>query len=156
MTITKVKYERLFPCGAYTNEKIGFEAEIGFVSIIDEELNGLGIHPQRSETPEDVIEQLRQLAENIHKEKYPQYYQHERQFEEKYTNLGVTIPSQYDAVDKPLSVPMENMDKIQAFIEVINSKYQTKKTLENLKSQIDKENNEKLTEAYNNKLKSFQ
>lgn len=72
MTITKVKYERLFPCGSYLNEKIGFEAELGvcgFSSIDTSKGMYVG-----EETPNIVIEQLRQLAENIHKEKYPQYY----------------------------------------------------------------------------------
>lgn len=59
------------------------------------------------------------------------------------------------AVEEPQSVPMENMDKIQAFIATINYA-NTKKLLERFYPQVQRENNEKLTEAYNNKLKSFQ
>ena len=38
MNITKVKYEKLFPTGAYLNEKIGFEAEIGSIAMPSEEM----------------------------------------------------------------------------------------------------------------------
>lgn len=74
MTITKVKYEKLFPTGAYLNEKIGFEAELGTVTLMDEKINGLDIYPQRIETPQEVIEHLRNLAEEIHKKQYPYLY----------------------------------------------------------------------------------
>lgn len=61
MVVTKVKYEKLFPTGAYLNEKIGFEAEI------EPHLNSL-------DNPTSAIEQLRQLAEQSHREKYPHLY----------------------------------------------------------------------------------
>ena len=47
------------------------------------------------------------------------------------------------------------LPKTQAFIDLINSKYQTKKTLESLKSKVEAENNPELTEAYHNKLKEL-
>lgn len=63
MNITKVKYERLFPVGAYLNEKIGFEADLVQITNID-------TFEKTSESPNEAIEKLRQLAEVIHKEKY--------------------------------------------------------------------------------------
>jgi len=52
--------------------------------------------------------------------------------------------------------PTEPIDRIEAFIELLNSKYQTKKTLENLKIQVDEINDERLTSAYLERLKTFQ
>lgn len=72
MTITKVKYEKLFPAGAYLNEKIGFEAEIHSGYYDGNMKVELG-----PEDPKEAIEQLRQLAEEIHKEKYPHFYDQE-------------------------------------------------------------------------------
>lgn len=71
MTITKIKYERQFPIGPYLQERIGFEAELGSVPL---PTPVEGMFPVRNETPEEAIAQLRQLCENIHKEKYPHLY----------------------------------------------------------------------------------
>src|SRR5690242_13352796 len=79
MTITKVKYEKLFPTGAYLNEKIGFEAEIGTRPITQGEdakklFDECGVFPVKLESPLEVVEMLRQLCEQSHKEKYPHLY----------------------------------------------------------------------------------
>lgn len=130
MKIITVSYKKKFPAGVYLNEDIGFEASV-----------------DDTEDPLKTINLLRELAELSHKEKYPQYYQPN----DGYNVHG--IPN--NAVEQPQSVPIENIDKIDAFIEVINSKYMTKNALEKMKPQVEKENNERLTKAFEEKLKSF-
>jgi hypothetical protein len=57
MRIERINYQKVFPCGAYLTERIGFEASM-----------------EDWEDPKAVVEELRQMAEDIHREKYPQYY----------------------------------------------------------------------------------
>lgn len=52
-------------------------------------------------------------------------------------------------------VPIPKEDRIDAMISLINSPYQTKKTIENLKPKVEAENNKELTQAYQQKLKEF-
>jgi hypothetical protein len=57
MRIERINYQKVFPCGAYLTERIGFEASL-----------------EEGEDQRSAIEQMRQMAEDIHREKYPQYY----------------------------------------------------------------------------------
>jgi hypothetical protein len=57
MRIERINYQKVFPCGAYLTERIGFEASL-----------------EEGEDQRQAIEQMRQMAEDIHREKYPQYY----------------------------------------------------------------------------------
>jgi DNA primase len=58
MKIDRINYQRVFPCGAYLTERIGFEATL-----------------DAGEDQRGAIEQMRQMAEDIHREKYPHYYE---------------------------------------------------------------------------------
>lgn len=140
MTITKVKYERLFPIGMYLNEKIGFEAEIQS-DLVEEYQNNVAL---------EAVEKLRQLAEDIHKEKYPHFYMGDK----------LHIPQDFELTERKVDYDnlkqFDEPTKEQGMIELINSKYQTKKTLENLRPQVDKLNNPEITELFLNKLKTFE
>lgn len=70
MTITKVEYSKLLPTGIYSNERIGFEAELGYTPNTDS-TDG---YPMIPENPLEAISKLRQLAEQSHKEQYPHLY----------------------------------------------------------------------------------
>jgi hypothetical protein len=48
-----------------------------------------------------------------------------------------------------------NIDRTQAFIDLINSKYQTKKTLLNLKPKVDERGSEELSKAFEDRIKQF-
>lgn len=140
MNITKVKYEKLFPTGAYANEKIGFEAEIGTTVVLqgedaDKLFQETGMRPVRIESALDVIEQLRQLAEFSHKEKYPHLY----------TENGKPITIE--------QVPQEEIipDKNKALIDTINY-CTTEKFLQNLRPQVERANDETVIAAFENKL----
>jgi hypothetical protein len=58
MRVEKINYQKVFPVGSYLTERIGFEASM-----------------EDWEDPKAVVEELRQMAEDIHKEKYPHYYE---------------------------------------------------------------------------------
>jgi hypothetical protein len=58
MRIERINYQKVFPCGAYLTERIGFEASL-----------------EEGEDQRSAIEQMRQMAEDIHREKYPHYYE---------------------------------------------------------------------------------
>lgn len=142
MTITKVKYEKLFPTGAYANEKIGFEAEIGSVTLFNEELLEAGIRPVRIETPEEVISNLRSLAESIHKQAYPHLY----------TESGKLIT--YEQVTD-VQVGRTREDEIKAHLQTINE-CKTLRNLEMFAQMVQRENVDVLYEAYHNKKKELQ
>ena len=73
MIIKSVSYKRVFPIGSFQTEAIGFEAEI--TEHLGSGSDGGTVRHAVIETPQFVIEKLRQLAEDCHKEKYPHYYQ---------------------------------------------------------------------------------
>jgi hypothetical protein len=58
MKIERIHYQRVYPVGSYLTERIGFEASI-----------------EEGQDPRAAIEQMRQMAEDIHREKYPHYYE---------------------------------------------------------------------------------
>ena len=144
MKITKVKFEKLFPVGAYLNEKIGFEAEIDFGYNMDKQMT------EPMESAESVLSQLRQLAEDCHKEKYPHLYNGNEQQEVQ----GTTI------TNIPTEAPNHN-DKERSREEVIAAHLITIgecKTLRNLEmfaNMVQRENDDRLYEAYNNKKKEL-
>jgi hypothetical protein len=80
MKITKVTYDRLFPAGSYLNERIGFEAEI-----------------DGKDDPLAAIEQLRVLAEENHKAKYPHFYQD-----------GIALPQEQKPEDTAPALSLED------------------------------------------------
>lgn len=57
MRIDRINYQKVFPVGAYLTERIGFEATL-----------------EEGEGAQTAIDQLRQMAEDLHKAKYPHYY----------------------------------------------------------------------------------
>jgi DNA primase len=58
MRIERINYQKVFPAGSYLTERIGFEASL-----------------EEGEDQRSAIEQMRQMAEDIHREKYPHYYE---------------------------------------------------------------------------------
>lgn len=67
MNIVRVKFEKMFPAGAYLNERIGFEID----------LDKYETQKEQEDMTMYAIDYLRNLAEQNHKEKYPQFYQEE-------------------------------------------------------------------------------
>ena len=128
MNITKVKYERLFPVGAYLNEKIGFEADLVQITNID-------TFEKTSESPNEAIEKLRQLAEVIHKEKYPELYTDEMK--------GTTI--------KPVEEEVPKSTKEQYLLDLI-SMSTTKVGLERFRNQITELNNEEVNRSFDKRM----
>lgn len=57
MKITKLTFSKKYPYAPYLNFDIGFEAEIG-----------------EGESPLEAIKQLEQMADNYHREKFPESY----------------------------------------------------------------------------------
>jgi hypothetical protein len=57
MKIDRISYQKVFPVGSYLTERISFEASL-----------------DEGETPQDAINQMRQMAEDLHREKFPHYY----------------------------------------------------------------------------------
>jgi hypothetical protein len=149
MTITKVKYEKLFPTGAYLNEKIGFEAEIVSVPASSTpedviEWHNLGITPQRIESPLEVVESLRKLAEQSHKEKYPHLY----------TESG--SPVTFSEPEVPI-IPKNNSEAKQNTVDKMIADINSCKELKVLESyKLIAKSNPAFQEAYDNKLKEFQ
>lgn len=135
MTITKVKYEKLFPTGAYANEKIGFEAELES-SPKDEDVRNLMIMKS--------VEFLRNLAEQSHKEKYPHLY----------TESGKPITysePEYNVFPEKRT----REEEIKAHIQTI-TECKTLRNLEMFANMVQRENESVLFEAYNNKKKQLQ
>lgn len=133
MNITKVKYEKLFPTGAFLNEKVGFEMGIDLP---------LATSPETEHQNEQyvlcAIENLRCLAEKSHKEKYPHLY----------TESGSPVEVK--------QAPEERItDPDQALIETIGY-CSSLQLLEKFRPQVERRKNPEVTQAFENKLKSLQ
>ena len=89
---------------------------------------------EAGEDAEKCFDELRNFVDILHMKNNPQYYQD---------------------INRDNVSQSESIDKTDAFITVINLS-DTKQKLERFKLQVERENNPKLTEAYNNKLKTFQ
>ena len=86
--------------------------------------------------PVQVVIQLKEMCDKAHEQLCPEMY----------------VQQDIQAVE---TKPDEPKDKIQSFIETIN--YCTSVTmLQRFKPQVDRENNQELTNAYNNKLNQLQ
>jgi hypothetical protein len=142
MKIDKIAYEQLFPTGVYANQRYRAEATI-----------------EKGDDIQKCYVELQQCVNKVFNEMNPQINWSDRlsdsaglnnQFPMFHPSTGITSGlngSQPTALSPP--------DKIDSFIATIN--YCTnKKFLENFKKRVDEEKSERLTEAYNNKLKSFQ
>ena len=133
----KVILHKLFPYAPYLNEYIGFEMDVA--DDCD---------------PLVEVETLRRLAEESHRDRYPHLYPNGSEavvdgFATPFGNNGTTQSSQKENTEEPT-------DRIQAFIDLINSKYQTKTSLEGYKTKVEQVGDERLTEVFNNRINSFQ
>lgn len=124
MTIEKITFSKKFPTGSYLNEDIGFECSI-----------------HSGDDPLVVIEKLRQLSENAHKEKYPHMYTESgspvivKQIE---NNNGQS----YSEENKPVATGRRQVDKMPADKGIMKRYINAvatgdTKTIEKLKSQYD-------------------
>ena len=165
MNIVRVKYERLFPIGMYLNEKIGFEAEIGTTIItsltVDEKKywEDIGQYPVKLETPQEVVEQLRQLAENIHKEKYPHFYieQEGKTFGSGKSMTDILVNGTKEELEQFADAnPVKYHSQItsdeqsQGLIEVINT-CDTIQKLERFEKQVERNGSDEAYQAYQRK-----
>lgn len=129
MKIDRIAYEQLYPTGVYANQRYRVEASI-------------------QEEGGDIIKcfaELKKTVEDAFVEMNPQIQWSQPMFH----------PPTEESSQKENSVQPKD-ERIQSFIEMVNSKYQTKKTLENLRAKIEAENNPELTAAFESKLKSFE
>lgn len=130
----KIKVEPLLPTGNYLNVRIGIEKDF----------------------PDDAneMESVFQVWDNIiamHMNRYPHLYN------EKGEPLYEKIPQDEEFRGTTLRDIKEEKvpDKTQGYIQVINL-CSSLQALARFKPAVDKENNEELTSAYNNKLKELQ
>lgn len=120
MTPTLITYQRVFPLGSYSTERIGLEA------TLDE-----------GENPEIALSHLKTMVEELHQETMKSLPTDD--FRGTYVR---------DIVEEPV-------DKIKGMIQVINL-CSNITALERFKPQVQRVDNQELTEAYNNKLKQLQ
>lgn len=120
MTLTNISYQRVYPLGSYSTERIGLEA------TLDE-----------GENPQTALEHLKTMVEELHQETLK------------------SLPTDDFRGTHVRDVVEEPVDKIQSWKTVI-SMCTSITALERFKPQVDRENNQELTEAYNNKLKQLQ
>lgn len=128
MTITSINYKQKFPTFQFLNCDIGFEVSLG-----------------ENESPSEALKKLKTIAEAFHKQEFPHMYE-----------LADSQPIPDDVGYKINEEKQPEPDRTQAFIDLINSKYQTKKTLESLKPKVEQENNPAIQQAFDNKLKQLQ
>lgn len=119
MKLSQISYQRVYPLGSYSTERIGLEA------TLDE-----------GENPETALSHLKILVEELHQETLK------------------SLPTDDFRGTHVRNVVEEPVDKIQSWKTVI-SMCTSIKALERFKPQVDRENNQELTEAYNNKLQSL-
>lgn len=128
MTITSISYKQKFATFQFLNCDIGFDGSLG-----------------DNENPLEALKKLKTIAEVFHKQEFPHMYE------------LVDHQPLIDYIIKPHDDEKQpEPDKIKAFIELINSKYQTSKTLESLRAKVEKENNPQLQEAFDNKLRTLE
>ena len=132
----KIKVEPLYPTGNYLNCRIGLEIETHDNVNIEQEVN-----------------QLWDCITAIHMKRYPHLYSPEgKPLYEGYK--GEEIGSNSTPASILRNVVEEPIDKIESWKTVI-SMCTSITALERFKPQVDRENNQELTEAYNNKLQSL-
>lgn len=119
MKLSQISYQRVYPLGSYSTERIGLEA------TLDE-----------GENPETALSHLKILVEELHQETLK------------------SLPTDDFRGTHVRNVVEEPVDKIQSWKTVI-SMCTSITALERFKPQVDRENNQELTEAYNNKLQSL-
>lgn len=127
MNIIKVSYEKLFPTAPYLNEKIGFEAEIN----------------EEKETPEQVLSQLSEIAEEWHKANNPHLYQEIKPATSGYASaaLPIQVPEIYYTEQIPST---DVLSLIQTAPDL--------ETLKSFKVIAGSPGNEELYKAYNNRV----
>ena len=103
---------------------------------------GIEMQLDDGDSPEVALAKAKEIVHKFHKDSNPE--------------LVDSQPIPDDAGYKMQDEKQPEPDKIKAFIELINSKYQTSKTLESLRAKVEKENNPQLQEAFDNKLKQLQ
>lgn len=105
---------------------------------------GIGIEMQLDDgdSPEVALAKAKEIVHKFHKDSNPE--------------LADCQPIPHDAGYKINEEKQPEPDRTQAFIDLINSKYQTKKTLESLKPKVEQENNPAIQQAFDNKLKQLQ
>jgi hypothetical protein len=121
-----VTYQRAFVVGPYLQERIGFEAQV-----------------DDHEEPEAVLEELKEMAKKFHLTSNPQLYP---------TGKENLIQS-FNEIPEIQKEPKEKA--IDGWVNTIQS-ITTLRGLENLRPMVEKENNPRLLEAFENKLKSLQ
>jgi hypothetical protein len=140
MGITRISFIQTFPTGLYANQKIGIETEID-----DNQL------PISFEARDNVIkgmfEKNKKLVEEAFIQMNPQINWND--------NGGIKDLGVYENYTKQTTIA-EPPNPIQAFKDLINSKYQTKKTLESLRTKVEELNDEGLTNEYLLRLKQFE
>ena len=119
MKLSQISYQRVYPLGSYSTERIGLEA------TLDE-----------GENPQTALEHLKTMVEELHQETLK------------------SLPTDDFRGTHVRSVVEEPIDKIESWKTVI-SMCTSITALERFKPQVDREQNQELTEAYNNKLQSL-
>ena len=131
----KIKVEPLLPTGSYLNVRIGIEYDIPDM-VTDDIIKG-------------QINSSWDLLVSIHRERYPHLYNEDGTAKyEMYKGEEMKGTHVRNVVEEPI-------DKIESWKTVI-SMCTSITALERFKPQVDRENNQELTEAYNNKLKQLQ
>lgn len=126
----RIEFEKLYPTGAYANERY--------------------IIGGRLEDGDDIQECYRQLRDEVEKSfvaMNPQI----TWYEEKIKSDPVNINPDGAMWPQPISIEELKEERIKALIATINM-CDKRKFLDNFKRRVDEENNKELTEAYIKKL----
>jgi len=133
MRITSISFQQTFPTGNFSNNKLGMEIDI-------EEGDEIKV--------QDAFVRAKEICEKAFAALNPQI-----NWNGETKDLGWYAPRATLTED---DLKEKTIDPITAMKELINSKYQNKKTLESLKQKVSDLNNPEVTEIFNNRLKSFE
>lgn len=129
MTLDRISYQELFTLGSFANRRLGLEGTLS-----------------PGEDPLQAWEEMQKMAHEYQQTHAPADLDEMR---------GTHVRDIHDMQDTAMKQPTTNEDKIEGWKQVI-SMCTSIKALERFKMQVDREKNEELTQAYNDKLKQLQ
>jgi hypothetical protein len=122
MKIEKVTFQTTYNIGPFLNVKVGFEAQLSGPYWEGSEADG----HFKIESPEEVLSNLRKLADEWHKKEYPHLYQEENK--EPWVSSPTISKAQTIEFRHIDSIPIISKDSERLEIEIDNAQ-----TLEDLK-----------------------
>lgn len=134
----KIKYEQLYPAANYLNCRIGLEMDVDDNANIEFELAN-----------------LKHITTAFHMKEFPFFYKDGVPLYLPQSATTLDYKGEDEMKGTKVRDVVEPIDKIESWKTVI-SMCTSITALERFKPQVDREQNQELTEAYNNKLKQLQ